>query len=285
MIAYSHASTSITPRAIWPRRLAVALCLVALPLVAGGCRGSDSTPPGAEQQAQSPPPPATATEAATTRAPVPARSSEDPLVDPPDGPFPSMGGDDGATAPTVVQTRYTRDIEGTGKLYAVLETSAGTIRCRLYEDEAPRTVDNFVGLARGTKPWRDPRTGETVKRPLYDGLVFHRVIPGLLVQSGDPTGTGNGHPGFFIEDEFADGLSHNQAGVLSMAQSRPDGNGSQFFITDAPAQQFDGRYPIFGLCGNTDVVRTIANAETGDSRTHRPKEPVVLRSVRFERGH
>ena len=200
---------------------------------------------------------------------------------PPDGPFPSMGSDVERIA---LKTRYTRDIGGQGKLFATLDTSAGEIRCELFEDLVPRTVDNFVGLARGQKPWRDPSNGATVTRPFYDGLVFHRVIPGLLIQSGDPTGTGQGGPGYTFADEFGEGLSHAQPGVLSMAQSRPDGNGSQFFVTAAAAPHFDRRYPIFGLCANADIVDKISRGDTGDSRVHRPLDPVLLRGIRFERA-
>jgi len=267
------------------RQLSVSLAAVAcLLLCVPGCRTRPEPEPAGEEAeegtgvVEGEKAPAEAKESSTSGS---EPSSDEP---PPDSPFPSMQGADGAPPIDALETRYTRDIPGDGPLFAILETTAGEIRCRLYEDKVPRTVDNFVGLARGLKPWRDPETGEKVERPFYQGLIFHRVVPDLLIQTGDPTGTGHGHPGYTFEDEFAEGLSHNQAGVMSMAQSQPHGNGSQFFITDGPALQFDGRYPIFGLCGNTDVVHEIATKETGDSRVDRPKEPVVLESVTFERG-
>ncbi len=198
-------------------------------------------------------------------------------------PLPSLGNEEAGVI-RHLETRYTKDIQGAGPLFVMIETTVGGLRCRLYEEKAPRTVDNFVGLARGLKAWREPGSGEIVRRPFYDGLVFHRVVQGLLVQSGDPTGTGTGDPGFTIQDEFGSGLSHSRAGVMSMAQSRPNGNGSQFFITDAAALHFDGRYPIFGVCDDTTVVHVIAGGEVGDSSVHRPTDPVRINKMIFTRA-
>lgn len=197
-------------------------------------------------------------------------------------PFPSFGSEESPYAPEKIRTQYTQEVEGHGPLYATLNTSKGSIRCRLYEDKAPRTVDNFVGLALGLKSWRDPKTHTIVKRPFYEGLSFHRVIPGLLIQSGDPTGLGMGGPGYVFADEPVEGLSHQQAGVLSMAQSAPNQNGSQFFITDGPAPQFDGRFTIFGLCSDLDAIHSIARAEA-NPRSHRPVDPVVIEGVTLAR--
>ena len=119
----------------------------------------------------------------------------------------------------------------TEPLYATLKTSMGIIVVRLYDDKAPKTVENFVGLATGTKEWTDPKTGEKVKRPLYNGTIFHRVIPGFMIQGGDPLGRGTGGPGYRFADEFSPDLRHNKAGILSMANAGPNTNGSQFFIT------------------------------------------------------
>ncbi|MDH7571712.1 MAG: peptidylprolyl isomerase, partial [Armatimonadota bacterium] len=126
-----------------------------------------------------------------------------------------------------------------GNLYANIETSMGTITVQLFEKEAPNTVKNFVGLATGTKEFTDPKTGKKVKRPFYDGLLFHRVIPNFMIQGGcplsrDPVRAGTGGPGYQFADEFSPNLRHDRAGRLSMANAGPNTNGSQFFITVAP---------------------------------------------------
>src|SRR6266496_4322109 len=117
--------------------------------------------------------------------------------------------------------------EKKGPLYATLKTSMGDIVIQLFEDKAPKTVANFVGLASGTKEWTDPKTGEKVKRPLYNGTIFHRVIPGFMIQGGDPLGTGTGGPGYRFEDEFQSGLRFDRPYLLAMANSGPETNGSQ----------------------------------------------------------
>src|ERR1043166_2000116 len=124
-------------------------------------------------------------------------------------------------------------------VYATFTTSMGDIVIQLYEDKAPKTVANFIGLANGTKEWTDPKTGEKVKRPLYNGTIFHRVIPGFMIQGGDPLGNGTGGPGYRFEDEFNPELRHPRGGILSMANSGPNTNGSQFFITLAPTLHLD----------------------------------------------
>ncbi|PSQ61936.1 MAG: peptidylprolyl isomerase, partial [Halobacteriales archaeon SW_8_66_22] len=116
-------------------------------------------------------------------------------------------------------------------LTATLETSKGDIEIELFDERAPRTVENFVGLATGEREWTHPETGETVDGPLYDNVLFHRVIEGFMIQTGDPTGTGRGGPGYEFDDEFHDDLRHDGPGIVSMANSGPDTNGSQFFIT------------------------------------------------------
>lgn len=177
---------------------------------------------------------------------------------------------------------FTADL-GEGKdLIASIQTSEGTIECRLFEEHTPVTVANFVGLARGEKPWINPETGEVVDgKRFYDGLTFHRVIPGFLVQGGDPTGTGSGGPGYTIPDEIADPLSHDRPGMLSMANRGPDTGGSQFFITLAPAPHLDGRHTIFGRCKDLDVVRTVARVPA-DAENH-PEEPPTIEKITFER--
>ena len=131
-------------------------------------------------------------------------------------------------------------------LFARLETARGTIVLRLFFEQAPMTVGNFVGLAEGRMPSRDPRSGEIRKHPFYNGLVFHRVIADFMIQGGDPTGTGSGGPGYLFPDEIVPGLRHDRPGILSMANAGPNTNGSQFFITHKATPWLDGRHTVFG---------------------------------------
>lgn len=163
------------------------------------------------------------------------------------------------------------------RLHALLRTGLGTIDCTLEHESAPYSVRAFVDLARGVRPWIDPDTGEAVARPLYDGTLFHRVVPGFLVQGGDPTGTGTGGPGFVLADEVGVESRFDRAGVLGLAHRGPNTGGSQFFITAGPAHHLDGRYTRLGVCGDLDVVASIAGAPRGER--DRPARPVVLRRV------
>ena len=138
--------------------------------------------------------------------------------------------------------------QGRGDLYAIFQTSAGSVTCRLFEKEAPETVANFVGLAMGTKEWTDPQSGQKVKKPLYDGTVFHRVIPNFMIQGGDPLGTGTGDPGYRFKDEFQSGRTFDKPGLLAMANAGPNTNGSQFFITEVPTPHLNNKHTIFGEC-------------------------------------
>lgn len=163
------------------------------------------------------------------------------------------------------------------ELYATFETTMGTIRVRLFPREAPKTVGNFVGLATGTKEWKDPKTGQKVRRPLYDGTIFHRVIPEFMIQGGDPLGTGTGGPGFEFEDEFS-GRKFDKPGLLAMANAGPDTNGSQFFITEVAAPWLNNRHTIFGeVVEGMEVMRTIARVSRGPN--DRPEHDVVLERV------
>jgi peptidyl-prolyl cis-trans isomerase A (cyclophilin A) len=171
--------------------------------------------------------------------------------------------------------------------YAILETSQGSIVCRLFEKEAPNTVANFVGLAEGIKEFTDPRSGQKVKRPFFDGLAFHRVIPDFMIQGGCPLGTGTGGPGYHFADEFHPSLRHDRAGKLSMANSGPGPdrtgtNGSQFFVTVAPTPWLDNRHSIFGeVVEGQDVADKISRVPRDSS--DRPRTPVTLQHVRIER--
>jgi peptidyl-prolyl cis-trans isomerase A (cyclophilin A) len=165
---------------------------------------------------------------------------------------------------------------------ATLHTNHGDITVELFEERAPRTVENFVGLATGEQEWEDPETGETRTDPLYDDVLFHRVIEDFMIQGGDPTGTGRGGPGYQFDDEFHPELRHDSAGILSMANSGPDTNGSQFFITLGPQPHLDDRHAVFGkVVDGMDVVREIGSVAT--DHNDRPKEDVVLESVDVDR--
>ena len=170
-----------------------------------------------------------------------------------------------------------------GPLYATLKTSMGDIVIQLFDDKAPKTVANFVGLATGTKEWTDPKTGEKVKRPLYNGTIFHRVIPGFMIQGGDPLGNGTGGPGYRFEDEFHPDLRHTKGGILSMANAGPNTNGSQFFITLGPALHLDNRHSVFGELVKGQEVVVAIGAVSRDSRD-RPIKDVVLKEVVITRG-
>jgi peptidyl-prolyl cis-trans isomerase A (cyclophilin A) len=162
---------------------------------------------------------------------------------------------------------------------ATFHTNKGSFSVQLMPDHAPKTVENFVGLATGTKEWDDPRDGQKKSMALYPGTIFHRVIPGFMVQGGDPTGTGMGGPGYQFEDECPpDGPGFAQPGLLAMANSGPDSNGSQFFVTVAPATWLDGKHTIFGeVTEGYDVVERIAGVETGPQ--DRPVDDVVIERI------
>jgi peptidyl-prolyl cis-trans isomerase A (cyclophilin A) len=165
--------------------------------------------------------------------------------------------------------------------YAIFETSLGNIVVRLLDKEAPKTVENFIGLAEGTKEFTDAISGKKEKRPYYDGLIFHRVIPDFMIQGGCPRGDGRGGPGYSFADEFHPSLRHSKAGKLSMANSGPNTNGSQFFITVAPTPHLDNRHTIFGeVVEGQDVADKIS--ETPRDAGDRPRKPVSLK-VRIER--
>ncbi len=174
--------------------------------------------------------------------------------------------------------KFMKEAEQGKELYATFQTTQGDIVVRLFSKDAPKTVANFVGLATGEKEWTDPKTKTKEKKPLYDGTIFHRVIPNFMIQGGDPTGTGMGSPGYSFEDEFQSGRKFDKVGILAMANAGPGTNGSQFFITTATPGHLNNRHTIFGeVVSGYDVVEKIA-AVPRDSRD-KPKTDVVIKKV------
>jgi peptidyl-prolyl cis-trans isomerase A (cyclophilin A) len=171
----------------------------------------------------------------------------------------------------------------TETLTATLETSAGRVVIRLFPDHAPKTVRNFVELAEGGREWQDPGTGQRTTAKLYDGTIFHRVIPNFMIQGGDPLGNGRGGPGYEFADEFHPELQFSRPYLLAMANAGPGTNGSQFFITTVPTPHLNRRHTIFGeVIEGADVVDRISNAKTNSQ--DRPVEDVVIESVTVDRG-
>ncbi|GAA3570513.1 peptidylprolyl isomerase [Streptomyces osmaniensis] len=170
------------------------------------------------------------------------------------------------------------------QLYATLKTNNGDIEVRLFPNHTPKTVKNFVELAKGEREWTNPETGEKSTAKLYDGTVFHRVISGFMIQGGDPLGNGTGGPGYQFEDEFHPDLSFDKPYLLAMANAGPGTNGSQFFITVAPTTWLNRKHTIFGEVvdgASQKVIDAIATAQT-NPRTDRPVKDVVIESVVVE---
>ncbi len=169
-------------------------------------------------------------------------------------------------------------------LHAQFTTSEGGFRIRLFDEQVPNTVANFVGLAEGTKEFVDPKSGQKTTRPFYDGLVFHRVIDAFMIQGGDPLGTGTGGPGYRFADEFHPRLRHDKPGILSMANAGPNTNGSQFFITLVPTPWLDDRHSVFGeVVEGMEVVQKIGSARTSKP-SDRPLTPIVIERVEIQRS-
>jgi peptidyl-prolyl cis-trans isomerase A (cyclophilin A) len=180
-----------------------------------------------------------------------------------------------ATAAAIIQPNGPR---------VVMDTSMGRITCQFYQKQAPKAVANFIGLAEGTRDWTDPTTHKKMhNKPLYNGTTFHRVIPEFMVQGGDPTGTGMGDPGYTFEDEFDPNLNFDRPGRLAMANSGPNTNGSQFFITEQAYDSLNQHYTLFGQCDDSSVlvVKTIARVQRDSD--DKPLEPVVLKKVTIVR--
>lgn len=167
-------------------------------------------------------------------------------------------------------------------LYAKFETTLGNFTVELFEAKVPKTVKIFGGLIDGTLEWKHPATGEKHTKPYYDGIIFHRVIDGFMIQGGDPLGKGYGGPGFQFEDEFHLDLRHDKAGILSMANAGPNTNGSQFFITLGPTPHLDRKHSVFGqVVEGLDVVKIIGRTPVDGQ--DKPRTPVVMQKVTLER--
>jgi peptidyl-prolyl cis-trans isomerase A (cyclophilin A) len=181
----------------------------------------------------------------------------------------------------------TKGLKGTGPLVAKIDIeqagkALGSFTCELYDKQAPKTVANFVGLARGVRPWKDPKTSEWVKKPMYDGTIFHRVIPEFMIQGGDPKGTGTGDPGYEFGDEFDPSLQMDKGGILAMANRGPGTNGSQFFITEKATPWLNGKHTIFGLCAPLDLEMKVARLPTG--ARNMPTDAVSVKKVTISHG-
>ena len=201
----------------------------------------------------------------------------------PDAPVDAAGPPEPVRAPVRDDlARYTADMRQGGQLAVAIETSEGTLHCVLFADSRPVTVANFIGLATGKKPWLDPVTGAVQRgKRFYDGLTFHRVIPGFVIQGGDPLGRGTGGPGYQFENEIVkDGVM--KAGVLGMANAGPGTNGSQFFVMEEPREDLVPSYTFFGQCNELDLVKRIARVPR--DAADRPTTPVVIEHVEVMKG-
>lgn len=176
-------------------------------------------------------------------------------------------------------TDATKDLPAGKQLVATIETSLGSLECKLFDDKAPITVANFIGLARGIRPWKTPE-GKWEKKPAYDGTIFHRIIKGFMIQGGDARKNGTGEPGYVIPDEIWEDANHDRPGLLCMANRGPNTNGAQFFITDDAAFHLDNGYTIFGECSPVEVVHKIASVEVNRER---PATPVDIKKVTITR--
>jgi peptidyl-prolyl cis-trans isomerase A (cyclophilin A) len=204
-------------------------------------------------------------------ASAPAQTSTKPVAQP---------AEDLPDAPQATAAALTRPNGPT----VVMDTSMGRIVCQFYQRQAPKTVANFIALAEGTKDWIDPASKKVQhNKPLYDGTLFHRVIPEFMIQGGDPTGTGMGDPGYTFEDEFDPNLTFDQPGRLAMANSGPNTNGSQFFITEVPTENLNHVHTIFGQCDESSILVVKAIARVERDGNDKPLTPVALKKVTIVR--
>ena len=216
--------------------------------------------------AQTPTPPSS-----PTQAPPPQQTpTAPPQATPPPADLPDSPGTASNIPAPVTPTGPT----------VLLDTTMGRLTCKLYDKQAPATVANFIGLAEGTKDWTDPVSLKKMhKQRFYDGTTFHRVIPGFMIQGGDRAGNGTGDPGYFFEDEFDPTLTFDEPGRLAMANSGPSTNGSQFFITEDPVPQLNGKHTIFGQCDAHSVLLVASMARVARDPNDKPTTPVVINHV------
>lgn len=240
----------------------VAYCTAgALAVALGACRSTPAEPESRSVLKAAPE--VSAAPFATPAAPTPTA----PAAEPPKAP---VSDDDPAHGKFTLDDA-TAGLAGKGPLLAEIETDQGKLQCDLYDDKAPVTVANFVGLSRGLRPFKAP-DGKWTKKPAYDGTTFHRVIKGFMIQGGDPSGTGGGEPGYVIPDEIWAGAAHDQRGLLCMANRGPNTNGQQFFIMDAAARHLDGGYTIFGKCGPDAVIEKLAGVQVQGDHSVTPSK-------------
>ena len=252
----------------------------ALTLAVAGCGGPQPSTPPSEPAATTAPP-----AAAPAPTPPPAASTEKPAA-PVETPAPPPSTEKPADAAPADTSKPSASKYGPG-IYAHFTTTNGNFIVKFFDKDAPKTVENFVGLAEGKKQWTDPRTGRPIRRPYYRNVLFHRVIPNFMIQGGDPEGTGMGGPGYTFDDEISPNHRHNKPGIVSMANRGPNTNGGQFFITVAPYPSLDGKYSIFGeVVEGLDNVIAISKVPTSGPRgepANKPKKDVVINNVRIER--
>lgn len=251
------------------------ICALAFVVLTGCGSAPEPAPPPSESAPASTPPPAEA-------PPPPAEKPAAPEAAAPSAEKPS----DTATAPVADPSKPSASKYGPG-IYAHFTTTNGNFIVKFFDKDAPRTVENFVGLAEGKKQWNDPRTNRMIRRPYYRNVIFHRVIPNFMIQGGDPEGTGLGGPGYTFDDEISPNHRHNKPGIVSMANRGPNTNGGQFFITVAPYPSLDGKYSIFGevVEGLSNVVAISKVPTTGPrgEPANKPLKDVVIQTVRIER--
>jgi peptidyl-prolyl cis-trans isomerase A (cyclophilin A) len=260
----------------------IGMCLFAIAI---GCQNEPPPPAPAPPAAPAPLPPAPAAPPPTAATPTPPLPSTPTLTD---------AVAPGASDPgPVAIAEAVKGLKGKGPLYAKIDVETkgltGTFHCELYEEQAPVTVANFVALARGMRAFKDSKSGQWIKKPFYDGLVFHRVIPEFMIQGGDPDGNGRGGPGYEFDDEIKPELALDKGGILAMANkgiNRMTGhgtNGSQFFITEAGTPWLNGKHTVFGLCDNVDLEKKLARVPSTPP-ANRPLADVVIKKVTIQRG-
>ena len=258
-----------------PKVIGLGPVLVLAALAAASCK----SPPPELEPAPSKDPAADTVTPTSAKTPPPSTAAKMNANDPGSAAGKNGGGDPLDGKFTLADA--TKDLPGKGPIVAKIDTSKGVLQCKLFDDKAPITVANFIGLATGKRAWKDPATGQWVNKPAYDGTGFHRIIKGFMIQGGDPKGNGSGEPGYVIKDELWEGAKHDRAGLLCMANRGPNTNGAQFFITDAAAAHLDTSYTIFGECAPVEVVHDIASVPTG--MQDRPQTPVTIKSITISR--